>query len=128
MKQKHIRNDGLQDSQDVRKCKRVVWSSGVTTAACHIMVINSGSSSLKFSLFDVRSESVVATGIAERLGTAEAVLKFSGSCDQKRLNISRFFIPRSTRHGMSETGNTAAAASLKRLVWLALSFQPMKSS
>ena len=49
----------------------------------HIMVINSGSSSLKFSLFDVRSESVVATGIAERLGTVEAVLKFSGNDSEK---------------------------------------------
>jgi acetate kinase len=48
------------------------------------MVINSGSSSLKFSLFDVHSESVVATGIAERLGTAEATLKFSSSDSEKR--------------------------------------------
>ena len=55
----------------------------MTTAACHIMVINSGSSSLKFSLFDVRSEPVVATGIAERLGTVEAVLKFSGNDSEK---------------------------------------------
>jgi hypothetical protein len=43
----------------------------------HILVINSGSSSLKFSLLDVKSEAVIASGIAERLGTAEAFLKFS---------------------------------------------------
>jgi acetate kinase len=49
-----------------------------------ILVINSGSSSLKFSLLEVRSESVLASGIAERLGTTEALLKFSGT-DAKRI-------------------------------------------
>src|SRR4029077_7027420 len=34
-------------------------------------------SSLKFSLLDVKSEAVIASGIAERLGTPEAFLKFS---------------------------------------------------
>src|SRR5260370_30062688 len=42
-----------------------------------ILVINSGSSSLKFSRLDVKSEAVIASGIAERLGTPEAFLKFS---------------------------------------------------
>jgi acetate kinase len=51
----------------------------VKTAARHILVINSGSSSLKFSLLDVQSESVIASGIAERLGTAEASLKFGAN-------------------------------------------------
>jgi len=49
-----------------------------------ILVINSGSSSLKFSVLEVRSESVLASGIAERLGTTEALLKFSGT-DAKRI-------------------------------------------
>jgi acetate kinase len=40
-----------------------------------ILVINSGSSSLKFSLFDPETEAVLASGIAERLGTDHAVLK-----------------------------------------------------
>ena len=48
-----------------------------------ILVINSGSSSLKFSVLEVRSESVLANGIAERLGTTEALLKFSGADDKK---------------------------------------------
>jgi acetate kinase len=48
-----------------------------------ILVINSGSSSLKFSVLEVQSESVLASGIAERLGTAEARLKFSGADDEK---------------------------------------------
>jgi acetate kinase len=48
-----------------------------------ILVINSGSSSLKFSVLEVLSESVLASGIAERLGTTEALLKFSGTDSQK---------------------------------------------
>jgi acetate kinase len=48
-----------------------------------ILVINSGSSSLKFSVLEVQSESVLASGIAERLGTAEALLKFSGAGAKK---------------------------------------------
>jgi acetate kinase len=49
-----------------------------------ILVINSGSSSLKFSVLEVRSESVLVSGIAERLGTTEALLKFSAT-DAERI-------------------------------------------
>jgi acetate kinase len=49
----------------------------VTKGGRYILVINSDSSSLKFSLLDVKSEALIASGIAERLGTAEAFLKFS---------------------------------------------------
>ena len=41
----------------------------------HILVINSGSSSSKFTVFDPASEEVLASGIAERLGTDGAGLK-----------------------------------------------------
>jgi acetate kinase len=44
-----------------------------------ILVINSGSSSLKFSVLEVRSESVLVSGVAERLGTTEALLKLSAT-------------------------------------------------
>jgi acetate kinase len=54
-----------------------------TAVADQILVINCGSSSLKFSLFDVRSGSAVASGIAERLGTPEATLKFSKDASKK---------------------------------------------
>ena len=40
-----------------------------------ILVINSGSSTLKFSLLDPQTETVLASGIAERLGTDQADLK-----------------------------------------------------
>jgi len=40
-----------------------------------ILVINSGSSSLKFSLLDSETETALASGIAERLGTDTADLK-----------------------------------------------------
>ncbi len=49
-----------------------------------ILVINSGSSSLKFSVLEVRSESVLVSGIAERLGTTEALLKLSAT-DAERI-------------------------------------------
>lgn len=39
-----------------------------------IIVINSGSSSIKFQLFDMTDESVIAKGIIERVGTPEVVL------------------------------------------------------
>ena len=55
----------------------------MTNGEVQILVINSGSSSLKFSVLEVRSESVLASGIAERLGTTEALLKFSGSDAEK---------------------------------------------
>jgi acetate kinase len=55
----------------------------VTTGVRHILVINSGSSSLKFSLLDVQSESVIASGIAERLGTKEASLNFTADGAKK---------------------------------------------
>ena len=42
-----------------------------------VLVINSGSSSLKFSLIDATSEEVLVQGLAEALGTADAVLHVS---------------------------------------------------
>jgi acetate kinase len=56
--------------------------TSVTTGGRYILVINSGSSSLKFSLLDVKPEAVIASGIAERLGTAEAFLKFSAKSSE----------------------------------------------
>lgn len=41
-----------------------------------ILVINTGSSSLKFSLFEMPSEKVVASGIVERIGMKDAVFKY----------------------------------------------------
>jgi acetate kinase len=39
-----------------------------------ILVINSGSSSLKFSVLDPKSEAVLSSGLAERIGTEEGLL------------------------------------------------------
>ena len=49
----------------------------------HILVINSGSSSLKFTVFDPASEAVLASGIAERLGTDGAGLKLVDLAQQR---------------------------------------------
>jgi acetate kinase len=49
-----------------------------------ILVINSGSSSLKFSLLDPESANVSASGIAERLSTKEATLKLNDLSGEKQ--------------------------------------------
>ncbi len=56
------------------------------TAIRYVFVINSGSSSLKFTLFDLSTEAVLASGIAERLNTKEASLKFVLSDGAKQTN------------------------------------------
>ena len=52
----------------------------------NILVINSGSSSIKFSLFDMSTEEERASGLAERLGTQEAELTIKSS--DGKLNIT----------------------------------------
>ncbi|MBV8377529.1 MAG: acetate/propionate family kinase, partial [Verrucomicrobia bacterium] len=42
-----------------------------------ILVINNGSSSLKFSVLDPETDTVLASGLAERIGTGQAYLKLS---------------------------------------------------
>jgi len=42
-----------------------------------ILVVNCGSSSVKYQLFDIKSYSSLARGIVERIGTREALLKHS---------------------------------------------------
>jgi acetate kinase len=39
-----------------------------------ILVLNCGSSSLKYQLFDMRDESVLAKGLVERIGRSDAIL------------------------------------------------------
>ena len=40
-----------------------------------VLVVNAGSSSLKYQLFDMDNEEVIAKGNAERIGTKESFLK-----------------------------------------------------
>ena len=42
-----------------------------------ILVINNGSSSLKFSVFSPKSGKVLTSGLAERIGTEQGLLKLS---------------------------------------------------
>ena len=55
----------------------------MTSNESHILVINSGSSSLKFTVFDPASEEVLASSIAERLGTDDAGLKLVDLAQKK---------------------------------------------
>jgi acetate kinase len=61
---------GLTTTGEFSECSRVSLS-------LPILVINSGSSTLKFSLLDPQTEKVFASGIAERLGTDQASLKLA---------------------------------------------------
>lgn len=40
-----------------------------------ILVINCGSSSIKYQLFDMQDESVLATGLVEKIGTESSIIK-----------------------------------------------------
>ena len=48
-----------------------------------ILVINSGSSSLKFSVLDPKSETLLSSGLAERIGTEQGSLKMTDLDQQK---------------------------------------------
>ena len=48
-----------------------------------ILVVNAGSSSLKYQLFDMQNESVIAKGAVERIGIAGSVLKAKGNGKEK---------------------------------------------
>jgi acetate kinase len=49
----------------------------MSTNQSSILVINNGSSSLKFSVLDPRSETVLSSGLAERIGSEQGLLKLS---------------------------------------------------
>ena len=48
-----------------------------------ILVINAGSSSLKYQLFDMETEKVLAKGGCERIGISGSLLKAKGNCKEK---------------------------------------------
>ena len=58
-------------------------------SASTVLVINSGSSSLKFSLFDTASGEEIVTGLAERLGTEYAVLGWKFDGDRASKDIAK---------------------------------------
>jgi acetate kinase len=39
-----------------------------------VLVVNSGSSSIKYQLFDMTDESVLAKGLAERIGIPDSII------------------------------------------------------
>jgi acetate kinase len=59
---KNAAQDGFNPQQGLRK-------------AMKILVINSGSSSIKFQLLDMAGDSVLASGLVERIGEVEALIK-----------------------------------------------------
>jgi len=53
-------------------------------ATVFVLVLNAGSSSLKFNLFDMVSETSIADGMAERIGLAEANLECTLAGEKRR--------------------------------------------
>jgi acetate kinase len=60
-----------------QRSKVVIYRSDHVYQPTPILVINNGSSSLKFSVFDPKSETVLSSGLGERIGTEQGVLKLS---------------------------------------------------
>ena len=53
-----------------------------------IFVVNCGSSSIKYQLFDMPAETVLASGMLERVGTDEAVLKHEAGAGPSRNEVA----------------------------------------
>ena len=54
-----------------------------------IIAVNAGSSSLKFQLFEMDDESVITSGVIERIGLEDSIftIKFNGQKDVRTLPI-----------------------------------------
>jgi acetate kinase len=66
-----------------------------------VLVINSGSSSIKFQLLDMQNESVLASGLVERIGEAEGLIKCELRPDTDAENVIKIQEPVPTHeHGM----------------------------
>ena len=59
----------------------------------NILVINSGSSSLKFQLIDADTEELIAKGLCERIGIDASQISFTpaGGAKQKKQNSFLFY-------------------------------------
>ena len=54
-----------------------------------ILVLNCGSSSIKYKLYDMNDESVLAQGGVERIGLDEAFLKLTLPNGEKKVSINK---------------------------------------
>lgn len=54
-----------------------------------VIAVNAGSSSLKFQLFEMDNEAVIASGIVERIGMEDAIftIKYDGKKESKTLSV-----------------------------------------
>ena len=60
-----------------RRPRVVNYSNKRATGHFPILVINNGSSSLKFAVLDPKSETLLSSGLAERIGTEQGLLKLT---------------------------------------------------
>lgn len=58
-----------------------------------IISVNAGSSSLKFQLFEMDDESVITSGVIERIGLEDSIftIKYQGEKSVTTQNIKRVF-------------------------------------
>ena len=54
-----------------------------------IMVVNAGSSSVKFQLFEMPEEKVIAAGVVERIGIKDSIytIKFNGKKNEQIMDV-----------------------------------------
>ena len=52
-----------------------------------VLVLNCGSSSVKYQLFDMKDESIIAKGIVEEIGSEKSIFKYKSSSGQDYKNV-----------------------------------------
>ncbi len=63
------------------------FSTGIGRSSKSILVINCGSSSVKFQVVDPRSREVKIGGVAERLTTDNAFIKYKTKAEKEKVKV-----------------------------------------
>jgi acetate kinase len=66
-----------------------------------ILVINSGSSSIKYSLFDMNQRATLATGIVEKIGEASSRIRHTAFTTEPAIKVTRDLIVADHRQGLT---------------------------
>ena len=77
-----------------------------------ILVINSGSSSIKYSLFDMAQRATLATGVVEKIGEASSRIKHKVSTNESVTEVVRDLIVADHRQGLALMADLLMDASV----------------
>ena len=67
------------------------FSSSINQNTKNILVVNCGSSTIKFQVLDPQSEDVVLNGLVDRIGTPDAVIKWKSDQHKQEEKFGRCF-------------------------------------